>query len=152
VLSVGLSALTVIYLIIAISSGILAATPIIELIIDVAIPVITALAVFATLWIASVMSLLWAVFRWVMQIENYHLASIFARVEQIIPPISVFHLPARFTPMPASIERNLPVETTRALASLRRQYVSGDISDVAFERRMDRLLITNTRRDERYNR
>ncbi|CCC39145.1 hypothetical protein [Haloquadratum walsbyi] len=141
VLSIGLSALTTVYLIIAITSGIITATPLAELVVDVAIPAIIALGVFAILWIASVMSLLWALFQWIMQIESYQLATVFARVEEIIPPISVFHLPARFTPMPASIERDLSIETTRALASLRRQYVIGDISDATFERRMERLLM-----------
>ncbi|CAJ51272.1 hypothetical protein [Haloquadratum walsbyi] len=141
VLSIGLSALTTVYLIIAITSGIITATPLAELVVDVAIPAIIALGVFSILWIASVMSLLWALFQWIMQIESYQLATVFARVEEIIPPISVFHLPARFTPMPASIERDLSIETTRALASLRRQYVIGDISDATFERRMERLLM-----------
>ncbi|WP_182013119.1 hypothetical protein [Haloquadratum walsbyi] len=130
VLSIGLSALTTVYLIIAITSGIITATPLAELVVDVAIPAIIALGVFAILWIASVMSLLWALFQWIMQIESYQLATVFARVEEIIPPISVFHLPARFTPMPASIERDLSIETTRALASLRRQYVIGDIHEI----------------------
>ncbi|ERG90346.1 MAG: hypothetical protein J07HQW1_00366 [Haloquadratum walsbyi J07HQW1] len=141
VLSVGLSALTLVYLIIAITSGILAATPLIELVVDVAVPAVIALAVFAMLWIVSVMSLVWALFRRAMQIENYQLATAFARVEQQVPPISVLHLSTRFTPMPASVERDLSTETTRALASLRRQYVTGDISDTTFERRIDRLLM-----------
>lgn len=77
--------------------------------------------------------------------RSQRLASAFERLEREYPPLRALGLSGAMSPPEPSAEER----AEDALATLRRQYVEGELTEAEFERRLDRLVRTESLDDAR---
>ncbi|WP_049923213.1 SHOCT domain-containing protein [Halopiger djelfimassiliensis] len=139
-LSGGLILVAVGYLGLLVYSGLVSETPIVTLLLDIAIPVVVGIAVLVALLAVSCVGLLWVLVRNASLPRNDRIATIAERLEREYPPLRSVGLSELFTPPEPSAEE----QAERALAELKQQYVDGEITEREFERKVDRLVANDS--------
>lgn len=121
-------------------TGLATGTPVVGALLDVAGPLLAGVAVLIAVLIASVVGLLWTVAHNASVPRSARAAALVERVEREYTPLgSIGIADALRPPEPSADER-----AERALADLKEQYVSGEITEAEFERRVDRLVAADS--------
>jgi len=137
--------LAVSYLGLVVVAGLLSSAPLVDVLLDVAVPALLGIALLVTLLIASGVGFVWALVRSVSVPTSPRLASVVDRIERAYPPLESLGLSDRLAPpQPTPEER-----AERALSELKRRYVDGEITDAEFERNLDRLVADESPDDPR---
>lgn len=124
------------YLGLVVYSGLVTGTPIVEVLIDVAVPALVGIALLLVLLVVSGVGLLWTLVRNASLPRSERIASAVARIEREYSPVGTVGLADLLAPPePSAGER-----AERALADLKAQYVNGEIAEGEFERKVDRLV------------
>lgn len=138
-LSGGLLVLTVGYVAVVAYSALVSTTSLVGVLLDIAVPVLVALAVLLTVFVGSGIGLLWVLVRHA-SVRSERVASLAERVEREYPPLRAVGLSDVLAPPEPSAEE----QAEAALADLKQQYVEGEISEAEFERKVDRLVATDS--------
>lgn len=136
VLSGGLLLVVIGYLGLIVYSGLANGTPIVDVLLDIAVPVLVSVVFLVVLLILSGISMLWVIVQNESIPRSERIATPTDRVEQKYPPLRILG-PSDFLspPKPSADER-----AEQALAELKQQYVDGEITEAEFERKVDRLV------------
>lgn len=121
-------------------SALVTGTPIVELLLDIAVPFLVAVVVLVGLLAASGIGVLWALAARASRFRSDRAARIAEYLEREYPPLRVLGLSDLIAPPEPSAEER----AERALADLKRQYVEGSITEAEFERKVDRLIETES--------
>lgn len=140
VLAGGLLLLAVGYLGLVVYAGLMSGTPIVEVLLDVAVPALVGIALLLVLLAVSGVALLWVLVRNASLPQSDRVAGLLSRLEREYPPLRLLGLSELLAPPEPSADER----AERALADLKRQYVDGEITDAEFERRVDRLVATES--------
>lgn len=135
-LSGGLLLLAVGYLGLLVYTGLVSGTPIVEILLTIAGPVLVGGAVLLVLLTVSGVGLVWALVQSATLPQSDRLASLADRLEREYPPLRMAGLSELLAPPEPSAEER----AEQALAELKRQYVNGEITEAEFERKVDRLV------------
>lgn len=135
-LSGGLLLVTVGYLGLVVYSGLVSGTPIVNVLLDIAIPLLVGVGALVVLLGISAIGLVWAVVRTASLPRSARLARLAERVERNYPPLRAVGLAGLLAPPEPSAEER----AEQALAELKQQYVDGEITEAEFERKVDRLV------------
>lgn len=136
VLSGGLLLLAVGYLGLVVYLGVMSGTPIVAVLLDVAVPALAAIGLLVALLTVSGVALLWVLVQSASLPRSERIAALAGRLEREYPPLRTLGLSELFAPPEPSADDR----AERALADLKRQYVDGEITEAEFERRVDRLV------------
>lgn len=136
VLSGGLLLVVLGYLGLIVYSGLMNGTPLVAVLLDIAVPVLVSVVFLVALLILSGISLLWIIVQNASIPRSERIATLLERVERKYPPLRILGLSDFLSPpKPSADER-----AEQALAELKQQYVDGEITEAEFERKVDRLV------------
>lgn len=121
-------------------SAIETGTPIVGVLLDIAVPYLLVVAALLVVTVLSGLGFVWALVRRASVPRSERLASLARRAEREYPPLETIGLSDSLAPPEPSTEER----TEAALADLKRQYVDGEISEREFERRVDRLVANDS--------
>jgi len=146
-LSGGLLLLAGGYLGLVVFAGVLSGTPVVDLLLDVAVPALTGVGFLLAALIVSGVALTWTLVRsasrWVRRLslpKSRRASTFLAWIEYAVPPLRGAGLSDRVAPPePSPGER-----AERALADLKRRYVDDEITEAEFERKVDRVVATES--------
>lgn len=136
ILSGGLLLVAVGYLALVVYSGLVSGTPIVQVLLDIAVPALLGIGSLFALFVVSCIVLVWALVRSASLPRSDRLASIADRLENEYPPLRIVGLSEFLEPPEPSAEER----AEDALAALKRQYVDGQITEAEFERKVDQLV------------
>lgn len=139
-LSGGLLLLTVGYLGVVVYSGLVSGTPIVEVLLDIAVPTIAAIAFLLVVLVVSGIGLVWVLAQNASLPWSDRVASLAERLEREHSLPRLLSLSELLTPPEPSAEE----QAEQALATLKQQYVNGEISEAEFERKVDRLVANDS--------
>ncbi|WP_336344145.1 SHOCT domain-containing protein [Halalkalicoccus ordinarius] len=88
----------------------------------------------------SGISLLWIIVQNVSILRIERIATLVERVEQTYPPFRILGLSDFLSPPKPSADE----QAEQALADLKQQYVDGEITEAEFERKVDRLVASES--------
>lgn len=117
-------------------SAVTSGAPIVPVLLDIALPVLGSVAVLVAVLALSGVGLLWVVVQNASLPRSDRVATLLERVEQAYPPLRKIGLSTLVAPPAPSAEE----QADQALAALKHQYVSGEITEAEFERKVDRLV------------
>lgn len=147
-LSGGLLVLAVGYLGLVVYSGIVTGTPIVGVLVDVAVLALVGIALLLVLLAVSVVGLLWVFVRNASLPRSERVASLVGRLEREYSPVGVVGVADLLAPPEPSADER----AERALADLKGQYVAGEITEAEFERKVDRLVVNESLDEARADR
>ena len=136
VLSGGLLLVVMGYLGLIVYSGVATGTPIVDVLLDIAVPVLVSVVFLVALLLFSGIGLLWIVVQNASIPRSERIAILAERVERKYPPLRVLGLSEFLSPPEPSADE----QAEQALAELKQQYVDGEITEAEFERKVDRLV------------
>lgn len=145
ILSGGLLLLTVGDLGLAVYSGLVSGTPIVEVLLDIAVPTIAGIAPLLVILVVSGLGLVWVLAQNASLPRSDRVTSLAERLEREHSLLRVLGRSDLLTPPEPSAEE----QAEQALATLKQQYVNGEISEAEFERRVDRLVVNDSTDDGR---
>ena len=143
VLSGGLLVLGAGYLALVVYTGLATGTPLVGVLLDIAVPVLGGVTLLFVLLVASGAGVAWALVRNASVPRSERLARLAERAEREYSPLRMLGLSELLAPPEPSAEE----QAEQALESLKQQYVDGELSEIEFERRVDRL-VSNESLDE----
>lgn len=143
VLSGGLLLVVIGYLGLIVYSGLANGTPIVDVLLDIAVPVLVSVVFLVAMLILSGVAMLWVIVQNASIPRSERIAILVERVEREFPPLRVLGLSEFLSPPEPSADE----QAEQALADLKQQYVDGEITEAEFERKVDRL-VTNESIDE----
>jgi hypothetical protein len=117
-------------------SGVVSGTSIVSTLVDIAVPTLGGVAVLVVLFVVSVVGGLWVLVQNASVPRNARIASLADRVEREYSPLGPVGLAELLMPPEPSADER----AEQALATLKQQYVDGEITEAEFERRVDRLV------------
>jgi hypothetical protein len=117
-------------------SGLVSGTSIVSTLVDIAVPTLGGVAVLVVLFVVSVVGGLWVLVQNASVPRNARIASLADRVEREYSPLGPVGLAELLMPPEPSADER----AEQALATLKQQYVDGEITEAEFERRVDRLV------------
>lgn len=139
-LSGGLLAVVVGYVALVVYSGLVSGAPLVGVLVEIGVPVVLATAVLVSVFVGSAVGFAWALARNATLPRSERLGGLAARAEEEYPPLRAVGLAELLSPpSPTAEERE-----EEALAALKRQYVDGEITEAEFERKVDRLVATES--------
>lgn len=121
-------------------SAIVSGTPVVPVLLDIALPVLGSLAVVVALSALSGVGLLWVIVRNAALPRSDRIGTLAERAEREYPPLRGLGLADYLTPPEPSADE----QADQALAELKRQYVDGEITEAEFERKVDRLVANDS--------
>lgn len=124
------------YLGLVVVSGLLSGAPVVETLLDLAVPAVVGGTLLIVLVLVSGVALLGVLLRSVSLPRSSRISSLAARLEDAYPPLRRVGLSDRFAPPEPDPEER----TERALADLKARYIDGKIDEAEFERWVDRLV------------
>lgn len=136
VLSGGLLLVVIGYLGLIVYSGVANGTPIVDVLLDIAVPVLVSVVFLVALLILSGVAMLWVIVQNASIPRSERIAILVERVEREFPPLRVLGLSEFLSPPEPSADE----QAEQALADLKQQYVDGKITEAEFERKVDRLV------------
>jgi hypothetical protein len=136
VLSGGLLLVVIGYLGLIVYSGLANGTPIVDVLLDIAVPVLVSVVFLVALLILSGVAMLWVIVQNASIPRSERIAILVERVEREFPPLRVLGLSEFLSPPEPSADE----QAEQALADLKQQYVDGKITEAEFERKVDRLV------------
>lgn len=142
-LSGGLLLVVVGYLGLIVYSGLMTGTPIVTILLELALPTLLAVAVLLVLLAISLIGMLWVLVHNASLPRRDRFSSLAAWVEREYPPVRALGLSELLEPPEPSADER----AEQALAELKQQYIDGEITEAEFERKVDRL-VTNESIDE----
>jgi hypothetical protein len=145
ILSGGLLLLTVGDLGLAVYSGLVSGTPIVEVLLDIAVPTIAGIAPLLVILVVSGLGLVWVLAQNASLPRSDRVTSLAERLEREHSLLRVLGRSELLTPPEPSAEE----QAEQALATLKQQYVTGQITEAEFERRVDRLVANDSTDDGR---
>lgn len=116
-------------------------TPIVEILLDLAMPYVPIVGALVVAVVISAGGLGWALLQRASVPRSARLQSVFEQVERRYAPVRALGLSDAVAPPEPTPEE--------ALADLKRQYVTGEIDERAFERKLDRLVRNDSVDDAR---
>jgi Short C-terminal domain len=135
-LSGGLLLAVVGYLGLVVYMGIVSGTPIVESLLNIAVPTIITVAVLAVIFTLSSVGALWTVAQNASLPRSTRLGKLVEGLEHKYSPLKPIGLSDTIKPPEPSAEK----QAEQALANLKQQYVNGEITEQEFERKVDRLV------------
>jgi hypothetical protein len=136
VVSGGLLLLVVGYLGLVVYSGLVSGTPLVAVLLEIAVPTLVGVGVLIALFAVSGVGLVWTLVRNASLPRSERIAAIAGRLEHEYSPVGAVGVAELLAPpQPSADER-----AERALSDLKRQYVDGEITEAEFERKVDRLV------------
>ncbi|QLG50693.1 SHOCT domain-containing protein [Natrinema halophilum] len=139
-LSGGLVLVAVGYLGLLVYSGLVSGTPVVEVLLELAVPFLGSLSVLLVVFTLSVSGALWIVVRNASLPQSDRVATLVERLEYEYSPLPPVGLSEFLSPPePTATER-----AERALADLKQQYVEGQLTEAEFERKVDRLVANDS--------
>jgi hypothetical protein len=142
-LSGGLLLVVVGYVGLVVYSGLVSGASVVSTLVDIAVPALGGLAVLVVLFVVSVVGGLWVLVQNASVPRSARVASLVDRIEREYSPLGPVGLAELLAPPEPSADER----AEQALATLKQQYVDGEITEAEFERRVDRL-VTNDSIDE----
>lgn len=139
----GLLVVVVGYVAVVVSTALVTGAPIVGALLDVAVPLLLAVAVLVVGLSVSAVAALWVFVQNTSLPRSRRVGNLVEWAEREYPPLQRLGLASFLSPPELSADET----AERALADLKRQYVEGDISETEFERKVDRL-VTNESLDE----
>lgn len=136
VLSGGLLLVVIGYLGLIVYSGLANGTPIVDVLLDIAVPVLMSVVFLVAMLILSGVAMLWVIVQNASIPRSERIAILVERVEREFPPLRVLGLSEFLSPPEPSADE----QAEQALADLKQQYVDGKITEAEFERKVDRLV------------
>ena len=136
VLSGGLLLVVIGYLGLIVYSGLANGTPIVAVLLDIAVPLLVSVVFLVALLIFSGIGMLWVVVQNASIPRSERIAILAERVEREYSPLRVLGLSEFLSPPEPSADEH----AEQALADLKQQYVDGKITEAEFERKVDRLV------------
>lgn len=136
----GLLVLTAGYVAVVAASALASSASLVAVLLDIALPVLAVAAILVTLLVVSGVGLVWVLIRNAPAIRSDRLASLAGRLEREYPPLRRAGLSDVLEPPEPTAEE----QAEAALADLKQQYVDGEISEAEFERKVDRLVATDS--------
>lgn len=127
------------YLGVVVFAGLASGTPLVGTLLDLAVPAIVGVALLVVLLVVSGVALVWVLVQHVSTSVRGWVVAIPERLERAYPPLRILGLSDLFAPTLSADER-----TERALADLKQEYVDGELTEAAFERRVDRLVASES--------
>ncbi|SEP06175.1 Short C-terminal domain-containing protein [Halogranum amylolyticum] len=147
-LSVGLLTGVVGYLGVVVYAALASGGPVVGPLVELALPFFVALAVLLTVATLSGVGLTVAVLRRLSVPRSQRAHALVDRIERTYSPLdSVVFADFLAPPAPSDEER-----AERALDDLQRRYVEGELTEAEFERKLDRLVATDSLDDARADR
>jgi len=143
VLSGSLLLVVVGYIGLLVYSGLVSGTPIVSLLLEIALPALVSIAVLVALLSLSTVGTLWIVVQNASVPRSERIATLIDRLEREYSPLSSTGLAEWVRPPEPSADER----AEQALAELKQQYVDGEITEREFERKVDQL-VTNDSIDE----
>lgn len=128
------------YVALVVYSGLVGGTPIVSILLDLALPVVGGVAVLLVVFSLSLVGLLWVLVQNASLPRSEGLGRLARRLERQYPPLRAIGLADLLTPPEPTAEE----QAEQALAELKQQYVSGEISEAEFERKVDRLVANDS--------
>lgn len=116
-------------------------TPIVEILLDLAVPYVPIVGILVVAVVISAVGFGWGLLQRASIPRSARLQSAFERIERRYAPIRALGLSDIVAPPEPTPEE--------ALANLKRQYVTGEIDERTFERKLDRLVRNDTVDDAR---
>jgi uncharacterized membrane protein len=138
--SAGLLVLGVGYLALVVYSGLVTGTPVVGVLVDVAVPALAGFALLVVLLVGSVVGLALSVVRHASLPRSERVAALAERAEREYPALGALGLSDLLSPPEPSADER----AERALADLKRRYVEGDLTEDEFERKVDRLVAADS--------
>lgn len=135
-LSGGLLLVVIGYLGLIVYSGLANGTPLVAILLDIAVPVVVSVVFLVGLLIVSGISMLWVVVQNASIPRSERIATLIERVEQKYSPLRILGLSEFLSPPKPSADE----QAEQVLAELKQQYVEGEITEAEFERKVDRLV------------
>ncbi|MFH5801087.1 SHOCT domain-containing protein [Haladaptatus sp. CMAA 1911] len=135
-LSGGLLLVVVGYLALVVYMGMVSGTPIVDSLLNIAVPTIITVAVLVVIFTLSSVGALWTIAQNASLPRSTRLGKLVEHLERKYSPLGPTGLSDTLTPPEPSAEE----QTERALANLKQQYVNGDITEREFEQKVDRLV------------
>lgn len=143
-LSGGLLLATVGYLTLVVFSGLVTGAPIVGTLLELAIPVLVTVTLLIGLLAVSSVGLGWVLVQNASLPRSDRVTTLTERLEREYPPLTTLGLSEFLSPPEPSAEER----TERALADLKQRYVDGEITEAEFERKVDRLVASDSVDDE----
>lgn len=128
------------YLAVLVYSGLASDTPIVDVLVDIAVPVLAVVTVLLVVLVLSCAGAVWALVRAASLPRSDRLAAIAEWLEREYPPLRAVGLSSALEPPEPSAEER----AEDALAELKRQYVAGELTEAEFERKVDRLVANDS--------
>jgi hypothetical protein len=147
-LSGGLLLVVVGYLGLVVYTALATGTPIAGMLLDLAVPYLVIVAALVTVIMLSSGGIVWALVRSASVPRSTRLQAVAEWVERMYPPTQAIGLSEIFAPPEPSAE----AQAEQALAQLQQQYVDGELTETEFERRVDRLVATESLNEARVDR
>lgn len=136
VLSGGLLVVVLGYVGLIVYSGVANGTPLVAVLLDIAVPVLASVVFLVVLLTLSGIGLLWVIVQNASIPRSERIATLVERIERKYPPLRILGLSDFLSPPKPSADE----QAERALAELKQQYVDGKITEAEFERKVDRLV------------
>lgn len=128
------------YLGLLVYSSLLSGTPIVEILLGIAVPVLVGGAFLGGLFVLSSVGALWVFVQNASLPRSKRVATLVGHLERKYSPLRVLGLSELLTPPEPTPEER----ADQALAELKQQYVTGEITETEFERKVDRLVATDS--------
>ncbi|WP_222920161.1 SHOCT domain-containing protein [Natrinema sp. SYSU A 869] len=128
------------YLGILVYSGLASGTPIVTRLLEIAVPVLTAVTLLVGLLAVSTVGVLWVLVQNASLPRSDRMATLAERLEREYTPLQHLGLSEFLSPPEPSADER----AEQALADLKQQYVAGDLTEAEFERKVDRLVANDS--------
>lgn len=135
-LSGGLLLVVLGYLGLVIYMGIMSGTPIVDNLLNIAVPTIVTVAILVVIFTLFSVGALWTIAQNASLPRSTRLGKLVEHLERKYSPLGPTGLSDTLTPPEPSAEE----QAERALANLKQQYVNGEITEREFEQKVDRLV------------
>lgn len=135
-LSGGLLLVVVGYLGLVVYIGMVSGTPIVESLLNIAVPTIITVAVLVAIFTLSSVGALWTIAQNASLPRSTRLGNLVEHLEHKYSPLQPIGLSDTLKPPEPSAEE----QAEQALANLKQQYVNGEITEREFEQKVDRLV------------
>jgi hypothetical protein len=140
VLSTGLLLVAVGYLGLVVYTGLVTGTPLVDVLVDVAVPAVVGIGLLTAIFAVSGVGFLWVFVRNASLPRSQRVASLVGRLEREYSPVGAVGVADLLAPPEPSADER----AERALADLKQRYVEGELSEAEFERKVDRLVANDS--------
>jgi hypothetical protein len=128
------------YVALVVYTGLVSGTPIVTILLDLAVPLLGGVAALFVGFSLSCIGLLWVSVKHASLPRSDRLGRTAERLERRYPPLRMLGVADLLSPPEPTAEER----AEQALADLKQQYVAGEISEAEFERKVDRLVANDS--------